>query len=161
MGGCDIANSCGGGIALRPTARGACTPMGLRAEKPFVHSRTGKISMFFALFLSRLLSRCLARCFKLILLHSTYSQYAGGLIYEKVWSGSGGWVGKERCKLTDLRTGVLGLKAEAGMVFGVRDCGKFADAKFGQPVIRRYREKTVDGTCSLQHSCATRPIHPC
>mmetsp|Transcript_89748 Transcript_89748/g.131382 ORF Transcript_89748/g.131382 Transcript_89748/m.131382 type:complete len:433 (+) Transcript_89748:44-1342(+) len=73
--------SCGGGIALRPTARGACTPMGLRAEKPFVHSRTG----------------------------------------------------------------VLGLKAEAGMVFGVRDCGKFADAKFGQPVIRRYREKTVDG----------------
>ena len=144
-------------MALRPTARGACTPMGLRAEKPFVHSRTGKSSMFFALFLSCLLSRC----FKFILLHSTYSQYAGGFIYERVWSGSGGSVAEERCKLTDLRTGVLRLKAEAGMVFGVRDCGKFADAKFGQPVIRRYREKTVDGTCSLQHSCATRPLHPC
>ena len=144
-------------MALRPTARGACTPMGLRAEKPFAHSRTGKSSMFFALFLSCLLSRC----FKFILLHSTYSQYAGGFIYERVWSGSGGSVAEERCKLTDLRTGVLRLKAEAGMVFGVRDCGKFADAKFGQPVIRRYREKTVDGTCSLQHSCATRPLHPC
>jgi hypothetical protein len=44
-----------------------------------------------------------------------------------------------------LRTGVAGLSASSGMVFGERDCGKFADAKFGHPVVRRYRDKTADG----------------
>ena len=48
------------------------------------------------------------------------------------------------------RAAALALRAEvteqAGRVFGERDCGKFADAKFGHPVVRRYREKTAEGT---------------
>ncbi len=35
--------------------------------------------------------------------------------------------------------------AGSGMVFGEREVGKFADAKFGNPVVRRYREKTLEG----------------
>lgn len=46
---------------------------------------------------------------------------------------------------TTVRPSLVGLKGDAGMVFGERDCGKFADAKFGHPIVRRYRDKTADG----------------
>ena len=49
-----------------------------------------------------------------------------------------------------IRAATLGLRAEVkeqvGRVFSDRECGKFADAKFGNPVVRRYREKTAEGT---------------
>jgi hypothetical protein len=49
-----------------------------------------------------------------------------------------------------IRAAALGLRAEVkeqvGRVFSDRECGKFADAKFGHPVVRRYREKTAEGT---------------
>ena len=51
------------------------------------------------------------------------------------------------------RSTILGLRqsasktgsADPGLVFNHRDAGKFADDRFGNPVVRRYREKTEDG----------------